>query len=226
MRITKILLGLTIVMLALPAAAEEIIVFKSGQTLPIRSHTIEDGMVRVDLGDNSMMAFPEIAVDRIDRADKNVMLKRSYGAAANSQIPTTEGSFPVQSIRRPSPSDRKPIPTKNTLATPVKTDPRTGLAGYFPQGHRSAANRQKMQINGNMRVFEQNPTRQGTGDTFSGTTQVGGRHILGDPTPRRRRNDRSPNIPKMVGLAMKDSNIDPVPPDPGAGSESDDSDNH
>ena len=225
MRTIKILVGLTVLFVALPAVAEEIIVFKSGLTLPIRSHQIEDGMVRVDLGDNSMMAFPELTIDRIEVAGKGVHLKRSYGAAANSRVPSPEGSFPVQGIRRPNPADREPIPTKHTLATPVKTDPRTGLAGYFPQGHRSAANRKKAQITGNMRVFQQNPTRQGSGETFTGTTQVGGRHIIGDPTPRRRNGERNPNIPKMVGLAMKDSNMDPVLPDPEAGSATDGSDN-
>jgi len=201
MRLGKILLALAVFSLVLPTAAEEIIVFKNGQTLPIRSHRIVEGMVRADLGSNNMVQFPEFTIDRIEVAGKNVLLKRSYGSASNQQIPTTEGSFPVTGTRRPL--DKPEIPMHgHEKATPIVTDPNTGVAGYYPQGHRRAPNRKKLMVTGNMRVFGQNPTRRGAGETFTGTTQVGNRHVIGNITPRRAKN---PNIPEMVSVTMKGS---------------------
>ena len=209
MRFTRIMLALAIFSLALPATAEEIIYFKNGQTLPIRTHRINDGMVRVDLGANSMMEFPEFTIDRIVVAGKNVLLERSYGIASNQRIPTTEGSFPVRGTRRPQDKPEIPMRGVQESATPVTTDPITGLAGYAPMGHRGAA-RQKMRINGNMRVFADNPTRKGTGETFTGTTQVGNRHVIGNVIPRRAKN---PNYPDMVSITMKGSRKAGTDPD-------------
>ncbi len=202
MRLTKIALGLAIGLIALPGVAEEIIYFTSGQTMAIRSHVVTDeGMVRVDLGSNNMMELPQVTIDRIETAGKYVMVNRSYGAAANQQVPSASGSFPVQGIRRDI--DMKEVPMHGVYEspTPVTTDPKTGLAGYAPMGHRGPA-RQKLRVNGNMRVFSQSPTRQGSGETFTGTTQVGSRHVIGNVVPKRAKN---PNYPEMVSLTMKGS---------------------
>jgi hypothetical protein len=80
-----------------------------------------------------------------------------------------------------------------------------------------------MQVTGNVRVFGQNPTRQGNGETFTGTTQMGSRHVIGGTIPRRSNTQRNPNIPQLVGLAMKDPNMDPrrPPSNPDTGTPSD-----
>jgi len=200
MRLFKILISLAVVLLALPSVAEEIIYFKSGQSMPIRSHEILDGMITVDLGDNSMVAFPESSVDRIEVAGKEVALKPSYGTVANRRVPTPQGSYPSQNIQRPR--NRVELTMDHSKASPVETDPRTGLAVYRPQGHSAARNRRQMSVTGNMRIFANNPTRQGDGSTFTGTTQVGSRHVIGGLTPRRN-GAANPNIPRPASITMK-----------------------
>ena len=101
MRLFKIVLSLAVFLLALPSVAEEIVYFKGGQSMPIRSHEIVDGMVHMDLGEDSMVAFPEFAIERIEIAGKEVMLKPSYGTTSNRRVPTTRGSYPSQNTRRP-----------------------------------------------------------------------------------------------------------------------------
>jgi len=216
MRLIKVMLGVAVFLLALPGTAEEIIYFKNGQSLPIRSHVINEGMVRVDLGENSMMEFPEFTIDRIEIAGKDVLIKRSYGAASNQQVPTTQGTFPVQGTRRP---DRNPVPMVDNKVSPIKTDPRTGLAGYFRNGGSTARNRNMIQVTGDMRVFGSNPTRRGDGSTFTGTTPMGQRHVLGGLTPVRNPNARNPNIPQKTSVVMKDPRTSSTPAAPSDGSD-------
>ena len=222
MRLIKIMLGLSVVFLALPGAAEEIIYFKSGQTLPIRTHEIHEGMLRVDLGDNAMMEFPEATIDRIEIAGKNVLLKRSYLTGANRMQPSPQGSFPVQGTRRPQ--NPEPIPMPNAQPSPIKTDPKTGVAHYFRNGHRAAPNNRRIGVTGDMRVLGANPVRRGNGDTFTGTTRLGNRHVLGGLTPfRGNAAARNPNMPQKTSVVMKD--LPPPASRPSGPPPSDDSDN-
>ncbi len=220
MRLIKIMLGLTVFFLALPGVAEEIIYFKTGQTLPIRTHEFREGMVRVDLGDNAMMEFPEFTIDRIEVAGKHVLLKRSYLTGVNRLVPSPQGSFPVQGTRRPQ--DREPLPIPNAQPSPIKTDPRTGLAGYFRNGHRAAANNRMIQVTGDMKALGNNPITRGAGDTYTGTTRMGNRHVLGGLTPYRgNAAARNPNMPQKTSVVMKYT----APTKANAAQPQDDSDN-
>ncbi|NIM01306.1 MAG: hypothetical protein GTN89_10780, partial [Acidobacteria bacterium] len=154
-----------------------------------------------DLGANNMLEFPQATIDRVEIAGKNVLVKRSYGSAANQQVPSASGTFPVQGIRRDIDMRELPMHGVEESPTPVTTDEKTGLAGYAPMGHRGPA-RQKMRVNGNMRVFSQNPTRQGDLATFTGTTQVGNRHVIGNVLPSR---SGKPNAVTPVSITMKGS---------------------
>lgn len=215
MRPIKIVVGLVVLLLALPSAAEEIVYFTNGQSIPIRSHEIVDGMVQMDLGDNSMLAFPEFTIDRIEIASQDVLLRPSYGTASNRRVPSPQGTFPVQGAARPW--VRKEIPTDHSKASPVETDPRTGLAFYRPKGHSAAPNRHRIGVTGNMKVFGDNPTRQGTGATYTGTTQLGNRHVIGGITPGRLNGQKRGRMP--ISVTMKDINVDsgatPSPDDQG-----------
>ena len=72
LRFVPILLGLVIV--AGSALAEEVIFFTNGTSMPIRAHSVKDGMIRVDLGADASMAFPASVVDRIEVAGVHVSL--------------------------------------------------------------------------------------------------------------------------------------------------------
>ena len=68
----QVILGLA-ALLAAPAAAGEIIHFTSGTTLEIQGHIVEDGMIHVDLGGGSGIAFPVSMVDNITRSGSSVL---------------------------------------------------------------------------------------------------------------------------------------------------------
>ncbi len=96
-------------LLAPLAAAEEIVHFKNGTSMPIRGHEVEGDMIRLDLGDNAFLAFPARQIDRIEKAAAGVLVDRS-STASNRVAPTPEGSFPVrgsgrgQGAERPTPA--------------------------------------------------------------------------------------------------------------------------
>jgi hypothetical protein len=60
--------------------AAEVIYFTNGTTLAIRGHEVKDGMVHLDLGNESVLAFPEYMVDRIEVAGKDVKVDTDFNA--------------------------------------------------------------------------------------------------------------------------------------------------
>lgn len=84
-RLGTVLLAVAAVGFVLPAAAEEIIYFTNGTSMPIRSHRIEGDMVHVDLGGNGFMAFPMFMVDRVDGTDQ-VKLKPSSSRPGSNRM--------------------------------------------------------------------------------------------------------------------------------------------
>lgn len=70
-RLTVVALAV-FVLAAGAALADEIIHFENGTHLPIRSHTVKDGMVYVVMGSNAKMAFPTSMVDRIESGGRLV----------------------------------------------------------------------------------------------------------------------------------------------------------
>ncbi len=59
-------------MLTAPVVAGELIHFTSGTTMEIQGHHVEDGMIHVDLGGGSSIAFPVSMIDEITRHGSNV----------------------------------------------------------------------------------------------------------------------------------------------------------
>jgi hypothetical protein len=63
------------------AAADEIVYFTNGTAMAIRSHKLENDMIRVDLGNNSAMAFPVSMVEKVESAGRNVFQNPTFGPA-------------------------------------------------------------------------------------------------------------------------------------------------
>jgi hypothetical protein len=59
-------------LLAAPAWSGEILHFTSGTTMEIQGHQVEDGMIHVDLGGGSGIAFPVAMVENITRSGSSV----------------------------------------------------------------------------------------------------------------------------------------------------------
>lgn len=83
MRRTSFLVSVLVLVIAGSGAvlAEEIVHLTNGTTMAIRSHTIKDGMIHVDLGSNALMAFPAYMVEKIEKAGKDVYVGPSYQRA-------------------------------------------------------------------------------------------------------------------------------------------------
>ena len=60
------------------ARADEIVYFANGAEMPVRAHTLEKDMVKLDLGGNSFISFPLSMVDKIADAGKDVFLNPAY----------------------------------------------------------------------------------------------------------------------------------------------------
>jgi len=74
--------------------AVEIVHFNNGTYLPIRSHTIEKGMVHVVLGADAAMAFPLNLVERIEAGGRDLPLTPTGASAATNRI--VEGTTNVE----------------------------------------------------------------------------------------------------------------------------------
>lgn len=185
--------------LTAPAFAEEVIYFKSGRSMPIASHRIDDGMIYVDLGEDRTLAFPEMVVERIEAAGSNVALKQSLNPYGKRRVPNPDGSYPVSSSRKKR--TREVIPVHEPNATPVEIDPKSGLATYRPAGKAEGANKRRLQVAGNTRAMS-GQVQRGGGGRYAGTTTFGSRHVIGDITPRRSNQQQNPKRPPLVGLSL------------------------
>ena len=75
----RALLVLASVGLLPPAVlADEVVHFTNGSEMPVRSHTVEKGMVKLDLGNSSFIAFPMTMVDKIVNSGQDVFLNPTF----------------------------------------------------------------------------------------------------------------------------------------------------
>jgi hypothetical protein len=75
-------------LLAGPTLADEIIYFTNGTAMGIRTHRIDKGMIYVELGTNSTLAFPAASVEKIEQAGRQVY----GGGTANQAVAGAPGS--------------------------------------------------------------------------------------------------------------------------------------
>jgi hypothetical protein len=81
------------------ASADEIVYFTNGAEMPVRSHSIDKDMVKLDLGGNSTISFPVNMVTKIANAGQEVFVNPNYQpvnqAVPGSAAPANGGSQPV-----------------------------------------------------------------------------------------------------------------------------------
>lgn len=128
-------------------AAGEIVYFTNGTEMLATDHSLEDGMIRVELGPNSSIAFPIDLVERIVRGDEEVFTGTGKPAAARNQ--RVDGpQTPVLDTRvggRPMSHQILGKWNGNNLEGDphVMRDPTSGLAVYrpYPDADDARANR-------------------------------------------------------------------------------------
>ncbi len=80
--------------------ADEVVHFTNGSEMPVRSHTVEQNMVKLDLGNSNFIAFPMTMVDKIVNAGRDVFLNPTFhpsnqavAGAANAGGPGADNSI-------------------------------------------------------------------------------------------------------------------------------------
>lgn len=193
-----------LVVLAPAALADEIIHFTNGTALPVLSYTIEDGMIKVNLGDAAVMAFPEYLVERIEGTDKDLA-----GMGYNSNLRQGGSAGKKRNGANQAIPDLNAIRDFQVKQLPqdVKVDGRTGLATHRPFSGSAASNRRKMQNSGNMRAMSARmaPGRGG----YAGTRRMGAKSVI-NRSPIGRRNGM-PTKQKVVPALSNPGGAPPLP---------------
>lgn len=184
-----------------PALAEEIVYFTNGTSMPVESHSVEDGTIRLDLGDQAYVAFPVGQIDRIETADGKV--RTSDSIRANRIV----GSGPAGSV--PSRQRRawqgSSVGNRQSTGDSAGGADHNGIAVYRPYANSAAANkRQFSTVAGGNRAAASSKSDSGV----IGTTRVGSRFVL--PTPESEAN-RTPvgvslSVDKPYDYRHKDHN--------------------
>ena len=129
---------LVLAVASVPALADEIVYFTNGTSMPVESYSIEDGTIRLDLGDQAYVAFPVAQIDRIETTEGEV--RNPDLQPANRMVgggPT--GSVPAR-YRRQS-QGRNSGNRRSTGEAEVET--RNGIAVYRPYANSPAANKRQ-----------------------------------------------------------------------------------
>jgi hypothetical protein len=106
-------LSVVLVVVALAAVtawAGEVVHFRNGTFLEIRSHEVKDGMVRVTLGTDAVMAFPVSLVERIENNGKEVYPAAPRPSANKAVAARDDGAVSIDDAPPPGP----PAPRRST----------------------------------------------------------------------------------------------------------------
>ena len=199
-------------------AADEVVHFKSGGTLPIVSHKIEGGMIHVDLGDNAQMAFPMSVVERVVEAPRGTMFGRGAAGSSNvmSASPNGAGEFAEQNAMPALQADGAVNGQPEEKGYDPALDVVNGVAVYRPVAGSGNPAKADTAVTGHSRVRE---SRGGPG-TLNGAHQVGTHQVIGAP---KRRGAGSSSAPVITGISGRDGQVlptnPPAPPPPTPGSE-------
>ena len=117
--------------------AEEVVHFTNGTFMPIRSHTIEDGMVRVVLGAESEMAFPIGLVEKIESNGREIIIR---SAAANVVQGGALGGGPARPAEEAEDGEVEIIENANQYTASGADSPSGPAAQNLSQQQQALAN--------------------------------------------------------------------------------------
>lgn len=169
-----LLIGLAALGLAAPASADEIIYFTNGTSMPVRAHTLEKDMIRVDLGNNSFIAFPLELVEKVEAAGRGVA---SIGGPKNRMV---EGVADGHAGQRPRANDMQVAEAEapaQPAEQPVDRDDK-GMAVHRPfRG--SGGSKSKIGFVGSPSVLGRSP--------INGVRSIGNKTVIGEQFPQNKR---------------------------------------
>jgi hypothetical protein len=179
-----LLLGTGIVL----AGQGEVVHFKNGTTMTIRSHEIDGDMVKVDLGDEAYMAFPLDQVEKIETSSGQQALGRS---GANQMVPTPEGEISgvVPSRHRRDQWEDPNLSGPNAAAA-VDSN---GVAVHRPFANDRSSAKRQFGVTGTNNLRAQTPSRTSARGAI-GTSRVGRSQVLPNNRAETRRQNTSPGL--------------------------------
>jgi len=167
---------LLLALASLPTLAEEIVYFTNGTSMPVESYEVEDGMIRLDLGDQAYVAFPVDQIDRIETAEG--VTRSSASIRANKIVASAPGGVLPAHRRQVRTLDRRKNP-----AAAIERD-RNGIAVHRPYGLNAPPNKRQFTTvgGGNGR-----PTSTATEGGVIGTTPLGARFSISTAESRKKK---------------------------------------
>jgi hypothetical protein len=191
-------LAFAVVLVALPAVAEEIVHFTNGTTMVIESHELDGGTVRLNLGGDAFMEFPGAQIDKIETASGDVAIS---SGASNRIVPSNQGAR-VTGSRSPRQRGR----TWSTVTDSQPDDPRigvdsNGIAVTRPFANSTNEKRRTLSLTGRRQLQGRSASRQGLPPGTS--HQVGRRYVLPG------KEEKAPNSQLLHGFTKRE---DPATP--------------
>ncbi|MCP3977782.1 MAG: hypothetical protein GY716_00430 [bacterium] len=196
------------------AFGEEIVHFSNGTTMAVHSHEVVNGMVRVELGDNAQMAFPQYVVDQIEAAGKTVHLNREFAPGKKRGGTQVLSSRLDSRNKRPERSQTETISNPNLTAGDgvIENDKDSGLAVHKPFARGSHAAKRNFAVAGSQTVLTA-PVITDRSKGIVGTRRVGNRNVIGSPIHPRMRSKKGDTIIPFEAAPGKRRNT--TRPDPG-----------
>lgn len=206
------------------ASADEIVVFTNGTTMPIRQHSIDKGMISVDLGQNARIAFPLDMVERIEAAGRDVFVNPSY-RPSNQLVPGAGGGGASSAYGQREPASY-PVQGSSPARFASQSARRRAMAGEDPQdrllyGDSGAPAAMERQVGSSVNTGLRGIRLMGDRSSRAASDEGG---ILGGPVTDKtimmpKSSRRGPMGTPLVSLAPRsagggEGDAPPPPPDP------------
>lgn len=173
-----LILFVTAAFAVLPALAGEVVYFSDGTTMTIESHLSRDGVVRVNLGGQSFMAFPMDRIEKIVTTEGRVLLDE-HTASSNQMTARPQavaGTINGTTTGRQRRGSWEGELTEATTDSSRSVD-RNGLAVYLPYGAEAPPNKRGIGVVGRRELYN-SPVNTSKQQGIIGTRQLGSRHLL------------------------------------------------
>lgn len=168
-------------LLCAPAVADEIVYFTNGTSMTVAGHEIDEGVIRLDLGDQAFVAFPIEQIDKIETTDG--ITHNANEIRANRIAPGSGSSAHVPARHRRQWQGHASSQRRLGAESGVERD-RNGVAVYYPYANSPSLGKRQFSV---LASPNRNPTGSAAGGGIVGTVPVGTRSALPSPGSKHRR---------------------------------------
>ncbi len=185
---------LVLALASVPALADEIVYFTNGTSMPVKSYLIEDGTIRLDLGDQAYVAF---SVDQIDRIETTEGEVRNANSSPANRMVAGGSTGTVPSRHRRQAQGGSAANQHGRQEPGIETH--NGIAIHRPYGNSPIPNRRNVATvvhEGSAAI-----TSRATQNGVIGTSRVGSRFTI--PTEQSEKNLKPRHVSLKSGTPSK-----------------------